>query len=364
MTIKELLIELIKIPSVSSDIEQLHKIVDFVENYFKDTNWIIERYEFNQKPSIVIKNFEWKHADIILNWHLDVVPPSEEGQFEPYEKDGKLYGRWAWDMKSWDAIMMKLMKDLLSQNFKDKKIALILTTDEEVGGFDGAAKIVDQVGYNWDFVLIPDGWNAKEIIYAEKGIIHLTVKFYWVSSHASRPWLGENAIDNLFKFYQILKNYIENPKKIYRQKDHWGGTVFLNIVNWGKAVNMLADEVEGKIDIRFTEEFNLKELVNFIKKAVIYNNGEVKNIIVWDRLYSDPSHPLVQKYLSIAKKTYPEVSLTKYHSACDGRFFSKDGNVVLLHRPNFANAHWKKEYVVIDDLEKIYKVFYDFVTTS
>jgi acetylornithine deacetylase/succinyl-diaminopimelate desuccinylase-like protein len=56
-------------------------------------------------------------------------------------------------------------------------------------------------------------------------------------------------------------------------------------------------------------------------------------------LYSDPSHPLVQKYLNIAKKTYPGVSLTKYHSACDGRFFSKDGNVVLLHRPSFANAH-------------------------
>jgi acetylornithine deacetylase/succinyl-diaminopimelate desuccinylase-like protein len=38
--------------------------------------------------------------------------------------------------------------------------------------------------------------------------------------------------------------------------------------------------------------------------------------------------------------------------------------VVLLHRPSFANAHWKKEYVVIDDLEKIYQIFYDFVTTS
>jgi acetylornithine deacetylase/succinyl-diaminopimelate desuccinylase-like protein len=40
------------------------------------------------------------------------------------------------------------MKDLLNQNFKNKRIALILTTDEEVGGFDGAAKIVDQIGYN------------------------------------------------------------------------------------------------------------------------------------------------------------------------------------------------------------------------
>jgi acetylornithine deacetylase/succinyl-diaminopimelate desuccinylase-like protein len=56
--IKKILNDLIKIPSVSSDIEQLHKIVDYVENYFKSTNAIIERFEFNNKPSIVIKNFE------------------------------------------------------------------------------------------------------------------------------------------------------------------------------------------------------------------------------------------------------------------------------------------------------------------
>jgi acetylornithine deacetylase/succinyl-diaminopimelate desuccinylase-like protein len=54
---KELLTDLLKIPSVSSDIEQLYKIVDYVENYFKDTNAIIERFEFNNKPSIIIKNF-------------------------------------------------------------------------------------------------------------------------------------------------------------------------------------------------------------------------------------------------------------------------------------------------------------------
>ena len=64
--IKSLLVDLVKIPSVSTDIDQLHKIVDYVENYFSGTNAIIERFEFNKKPSIVIKNFEWKK--LILFW--------------------------------------------------------------------------------------------------------------------------------------------------------------------------------------------------------------------------------------------------------------------------------------------------------
>jgi len=362
MTIKDLLIELIKIPSVSSDIEQLHKIVDFVEDYFKDTNWIIERYEFNQKPSIVIKNFEWKNADIILNWHLDVVPPSEEWQFQPYEKDGKLYGRWAGDMKSWDAIMIKLMKDLLDQNFKDKKIALILTTDEEVGGYDWVARILDE-WYTGEFVLVPDWWKADEIIYAEKWIIHLTLKFYGLSAHASRPWLGESAIDNLFKFYQSLKNYIEHPKKLYASKDHWSSTVFLNVVNWGTAVNVLPNEVEAKIDIRFTEDFTSEEILDFVKVLLKHNNWELINKLVGEKLYTNPSNHLFQKYLKIAKKYYPNVSLSKYHSSCDGRYFSEKWSVVLLHRPTFENGHGKDEYVVIDDLENLYNIYKEFILT-
>ena len=330
MTIKELLVELVKIPSVSSDIKQLRKIVNFVENYFKDTKAIIERYEFNQKPSIVIKNFEWKHADIILNWHLDVVPPSEEWQFDPYEKDGKLYGRWAGDMKSWDAIIMKLMKDLLNQNFKEKKIALILTTDEEVGGFDGVNKIVNEVWYSGDIVLIPDSGSFNKIVYAEKWILHLHLKFTWLSCHASRPWLWINAIENMFKFYQLLKNYIVDDRKLYAKEDHWGSSVSLNVVKWWVATNVLPDYAEAKIDIRFTEEFTLSRIQEVVKLFLAQTNWEIINEIYWHVLYTNPSHPIVQKYLSVAKKYNDSVFLSKAHWGSDWRFFAKKWSVVLL----------------------------------
>jgi succinyl-diaminopimelate desuccinylase len=55
---------------------------------------------YNNKPSIVIKNFDGKKANIIMNGHYDVVPPSEDGQFEPKEIDGKIYARGSGDMKA------------------------------------------------------------------------------------------------------------------------------------------------------------------------------------------------------------------------------------------------------------------------
>jgi acetylornithine deacetylase/succinyl-diaminopimelate desuccinylase-like protein len=331
-----------------------------VENYFKDTNAIIERFEFNNKPSIIIKNFSWKKADIVLNWHLDVVPISEENQFFPYEKEWKLFARWAWDMKSWVAIMMKLMKNLINQNFEDKKISLILTTDEEVWWFDWVGKLVE-LWYIWDIVLIPDGWDLENIVYAEKWIIHLNIEFYWKSVHASRPWLWENAIDNMIKFYNLIRIYIENTKKLYYKKDHWWSSVNLNVVNWGKATNILPDKVNAKFDIRFIEDFKLKDLLEKIDDFLKITNGKIISQINWELLYTDPYNEHIQKYLNIAKKYNKNIILNKEHWASDGRFFAEKGAVVLLHRPNCGNVHWKKEYVELDNLEVIYDIYKNFI---
>ena len=357
---KNLLIDLLKIPSVSSDVEQLHKIIDYVENYFSNSNAIIEKFEFNNKPSIIIKNFEWKKADIVLNWHLDVVLPSEENQFEPMEKDWKLYARWAGDMKAGVAIMMKLTKELLEQDFKDKKISLILTTDEEVGGFNGVEKLVE-LWYTWDVVLVPDSWASDRIVYAEKGILHLEIDFYGLSAHASRPWLWENAIDNMIKFYSLLKNYLVDEKKLFFSKDHWENSVSLNVVNWGKTTNVIADYVKAKFDIRFTENISANDILLMVNKFLFITNGKIKNKLIWDLLYSKPSNKFIQIYLEIAKKYINNVNLSKEHWWSDWRFFSKSWAIVLWHRPNCWKLHGKEEFVVLEDMKKIYKIYKDFI---
>ena len=54
-----LLDSLLKIPSISSDRAELEKIITFVEAYFSDIADItLKKYVFNEKPSIVVQNFE------------------------------------------------------------------------------------------------------------------------------------------------------------------------------------------------------------------------------------------------------------------------------------------------------------------
>ena len=352
--------DLIKIPSISNDIPKLHEIVNFVKSYFEGI-WYIKEYIFNNKPSIIISNFEWKQADVVLNWHLDVVPPSEENQFNPTIKDGKLYGRGAWDMKSWVAIMMVLMRSLLKKWFSKKKVSLILTTDEEVGGFDWVWKLVE-LWYGWEIVLIPDGWSLKEIVHAEKGIIHLTVRFKGRSCHSSRPWLWENAIDKAIKFYQALRLYLQDDRKLYFTETHRWTSVNLNIINWGIATNVIPDQVEAEFDIRFTEEFNKDEILQFVRRIADRFDWDMENILVWNLLYTDVNDILIQNYYSIAKKIiWEDVIFVKEHGASDWKFFVKKSCKVILHRPTCWNLHWKREWVKIDDFDKIYKCYEEFI---
>jgi acetylornithine deacetylase/succinyl-diaminopimelate desuccinylase-like protein len=81
-------------PSVTSDAKQLYIIVDYIKEMFAEyEHAYISECIHNDKPSLIIQNFEGKEADIVLNGHLDVVPAQSQDLFEPLEKDGKLYGR-------------------------------------------------------------------------------------------------------------------------------------------------------------------------------------------------------------------------------------------------------------------------------
>ena len=125
--------QLIRIPSVTSDQNACKQVLDVIAAMFVDIPHA--RVEFFQDAgmhSLIVKNFDGKRADVCLNAHVDVVPPQDPSQFEPYEQDGLLYGRGAGDMKDGVALISVLMQECL-ENHIDTKLMLMLTADEEIG---------------------------------------------------------------------------------------------------------------------------------------------------------------------------------------------------------------------------------------
>lgn len=361
----ELTKKLIKMQSVSSNLDKLDEIIDFVENYFKvmNSDWVyIEKQKINSKPSIIIKNFDWKSADIVLNWHLDVVPSSDALQFEPQIIDDKLYWRWAWDMKSWVAILMVLMKDVIEKKYKEKKISLILSADEEVWWFDGVGALVSQ-WYSWKIVLIPDWWADNRIVIKEKWTITLDVESIWVPGHSSRPWLCKNAFDQLFAYYSELKQYfVQNSE----DEEHRHNTVELTVLNGWTVWNTIPWIANGKINIRFIAPNTWEQILNKALEISSKYDIKISHKWYWDVLDTDENNYFVKKYFEVAKKVlnwkyWILPKLVKEHWASDWRFFSWVGWAVIIHRPNCANIHWDGERVEIESVYRVFELYKEFV---
>ena len=360
MEIIELTKKLIKIPSVSSNIKENEKIALFVKEFFdRIWKWYIQTYKFNNVFSVIVSNFQWKESDIILNWHLDVVPEYSKKDFKPYIKDGKLFWRGSWDMKSWVAIIMLVMKKILEEGFTKKKVSLILTTDEEVGGFDGVGQLT-KLWYKWKVVLIPDSWSLTDIVYAEKWIVIMDFEIYGRSAHSSRPWLWDNAIDKLIDFYRELKSIVQQ-----NTKSKWRNTVNLNIVKAWKTSNALPDIAKWTIDIRFIEWWTKKSIIQIVNKLLRKYNWKLIKYLHGEVLFTKKNHKYIREYKNIASETiWQKINLIKEHWWSDGRFFAEKWSVVLLHRPTCWNIHWKDEWVKVNDLQKLYNIYYNFIKQS
>lgn len=346
---------LVAFPSTSDNKASCKEVLEFIKKQFAGyTNCYLHEYESNGYHSLVICNFEWKQADVFLNWHIDVVPPSQENQFEPYIKDGWLYARWSGDMKWWIVILIETMKYIFENNLS-QKVGIILSSDEEIGWFNGVKYILDQ-WWTSNIVLIPDSWDLTTCITAEKWFITITAKSHGKAGHSSRPRLCENPIENLFSFYRALKSGIEKPEEL-KAPDYRGSTAVITCINAWESQNVIPMIATWTINIRYTQAFSQETLHAFIEKIAKEYTITIEYPLEWALLYSDPSHPLLAKYLEIADIKLWKIVCSQEHWASDARFFAAKWMPVVLHRPTCKNIHWEDEMVKIDDIPKLIEVY-------
>src|SRR5438477_12116925 len=95
--------DLISIQSVSGNIEKAVEIFELIKTQLPGYEPI--PFVANSFPSLLYgnKGKNVREFKVILNAHLDVVPAAEQ-QFHPVEKNGRIYGRGAFDMKAAAAV--------------------------------------------------------------------------------------------------------------------------------------------------------------------------------------------------------------------------------------------------------------------
>ena len=348
MDLQKILEDLISIPSVTSNTKACKKAIDYVDNLVKKQGLKTKLYQKNNVYSLLVAKEIKPKYNVILNGHLDVVPASEEA-FKPKVKTiGKhrvMVGRGSNDMKGGDAAMIVAYLELLEKGFK-KDVAMLFTTDEEIGGFNGAKYVVDQ-GLKADILFVPDGGKNWKVCTDEKGVFHIELKAKGKSSHGSRPWEGDNALDKLITVYQNLKRSFSSKWGKSSKKDNWKPTLNLGALNGGKAANQVPNSATMLVDIRYPDPITQKQLEEIVNNAIV-KGVTWKAISTGSPLSIDIDNKYLKKWLEVVDKKRYE----KAHGASDARFFAAKGMDCIITTPRASGSHIENEWIDLDDLGK------------
>lgn len=345
--------DLIRLHTTADRTDELRAALHYIENYFSDLpELVIRHYECNNKPSMVVSFTDTLTPDVMLVGHIDVVPADAE-LFEPCVEDGYLRGRGACDMKSEIAVMMELVREIYEAGERPS-LALMLTSDEEVSGQDGVRYLIHEVGYRTRVALVPDGGeSAESVILKNKGILHVRVTARGLAAHGSRPWIGRNAIDGLFEAYTAIQKLFpptDDPNR-------WYSTCIMGTITGGTATNQIPDNATCTLDIRFTENYALDEIVEKIT-VLAGDYASVEIIASGEPMYTPPSNEFVMLYQeavrsALGKEPFEEIT----HGAIDGRFFAELGIPVITSRPRSGGQHSASEWVDLASLHDFKNVY-------
>ncbi|HPL92690.1 MAG TPA: M20/M25/M40 family metallo-hydrolase [bacterium] len=351
--------QLIRVESTAARPDDLFLVLQMVWDYFKASGAkaALEKiYEKNGKYSLVLSNNNDLKQDVILLGHLDVA--EGEGGFAPHLEGDWLYGRGAGDMKGPSLALLRIFITALQENF-DLNIALILTTDEELGGENGSNYIVNELGYRAKVVFVPNnGKNINTICVQEKGFLQCRVRAQGKAAHGARPWKGENAVLKLLEFYYQLAKFYPQPK----DDNQWKKSINLGYIKGGSALNSVPETAEIGLDIRFTEKEDRQELAEQLQglandydlEVEILSGGDVVEIPE-DDLYLLRLAEIIEEY------TKKPVDFIPSSMASDARFFTSHGVSALCFRPETKHLHAADESLKIASLEDYAFIVYQFL---
>ena len=141
----ELAKELISRPSVTPDDQNCQQLL--VERLQK-IGFAVEELHFGDTKNVWLRRGPQAPVSCFAG-HTDVLPTGpvekwESPPFEPTEREGRLYGRGAADMKTSIACFVTACERFVAENPNHQgSIALLITSDEEGDALDGTTKVVD-----------------------------------------------------------------------------------------------------------------------------------------------------------------------------------------------------------------------------
>lgn len=338
--------ELVRIPSLS---DEEGPIADFVEQFVAKHQVFTGRIDDNV--------YFWigeGDETLLLNTHLDVVPPSSGHPFKPFEpveSEGRIFGRGAVDAKASVAAMTTALLSLAVENWLPPRgrVMVALTTHEETGGdYNGLERLRAHLP-PLSAAVVGEPTELHPCV-AQKGLLILTVHARGKTAHAARAHLGENAV------MKAARDLVRLDSLALDRVDPFLGTPSLTVtsIKGGTARNVVPDLCTFTLDIRTTPSYTHDELIEQVAEF-LESDVEVhsKRIIP---VSTSPDEPIVQACLGACPGAVPFGSPT----ASDWIFLA-DVPAVKLGPGASELSHTAEESISIAELRRGVTVYRDII---
>lgn len=353
-SLQDILAQLVSFPTVTGNWQANHDALAYVERFLSERGMHIKRMEWNGIETLIATTRRTKKPKVLLAAHMDVVPGPQE-LFVLREEDDKLYGRGAMDMKFAIAAYLQLIDDI-QDDLSAYDIGIMINTDEEVGGLDGAARIAEEGILVPEVFIAPDGAQDWALETYAKGICWLTVTASGKTAHASRPWEGENATHKLLDVIaDIQKLFPKNPNPD-------DNTMNVGLIKGGDTPNQISASASATLDIRLIDVENDERIRGAIAKICEDAGVSLATDVYSPPFENDPENPYIKSFAAIIEKTIGHhAGFTKSNALNDARFFGPKGIPCVIFYPPGGDHHGPGEYINKESLFQVRDILKTYV---
>jgi acetylornithine deacetylase/succinyl-diaminopimelate desuccinylase-like protein len=288
------------------------------------------------------------HTDTVSVGGMTIDPFSGE------LRDGKVWGRGASDTKGPMASMLWALRenrDLLAGLSHEIWFAGLMSEEADQHGSKALAK-----EETFDFVIAGEP-TSLDVVHTHKGSAFFNLRTKGQAGHASRPDLGDNAIDKMLNVLAVIRT--EFAEEFAGQQDPVLGqsTLSVGTIRGGTKTNIIPDYCEASVDMRFVPAHFQPDLITrFTRRLELVCPDVEVSAIPAPPLYTDPSHALIGKLGECGAKPIGAPWF------CDACYFAERGMASIALGPgSIAQAHTKDEWIAVADLEKGVEFFSQFL---
>lgn len=290
------------------------------------------------------KHFDESKPTLLLNSHLDTVPPNKGYARDPYSPeiaDDKLYGLGSNDAGGSVACLLYTFIDFYAVKNLKFNLAFAATAEEEVSGKNGIELIIPELK-NLSCAIVGEP-TEMEMAIAEKGLLVIDCETKGISGHAARDH-GTNAI------YLALEDIQWIRSCEFQRTSSTLGKVKMSVttIDAGKQHNMIPDRCGYTIDIRVTDEYTHEEIISLLQKNL---HAEIRPRSLRIRPSSiSPEHPIVvagkkEGIKLFASATTSDQALIPFPS-------------VKIGPGSSLRSHTSDEFIYLEDLRKGLEVYH------